>query len=82
MKTRHFKERMSQRGIRKRVVELVLEYGRVLHKNKRQLDCKAIDSLISELDNTKSTLLDARKKGGVVVVLEGECLITTYGLGR
>jgi len=81
-KTKHFQKRQTQRVIKDKIVEFVLEYGTALHDGKVRLDRKSIKSVLGELDSYRRLLLDAERKGGVVVVVgDGDTLVTTYALG-
>jgi hypothetical protein len=83
MKTKHFQKRMSQRAIRDDVVAVVLEFGTPLHNGRRRLDNKTIKRELDALDRRRRALLDAQRKGGVVVVVgEEDMLVTTYRVGR
>ena len=77
--TRHFAQRMSQRGVSREMVELVRDYG-VPEGDKlvlgRRDAAKAIDQLMQKL----RVLKRIQDKGGLVVVETGESLITTYNL--
>lgn len=75
--TKHFRERMSQRGVTKRMVDLVLEYGRS-QGDKIILNKKAAQSVLDEIDRIKKDLLKIKDKGGLTVVCSDESLITTY----
>lgn len=78
--TKHIKARMSQRAISQDLVKLVLEYGSLGPNGKVVLNKKTLQALCQELDSLKKSALTALKKGGLVVVEEGETLITTYRL--
>lgn len=75
--TAHIDARMNQRGIRKDLVELALDLGEI-EGDRYVLTEKIIDAELRETRRRMKALTDARKKGGVVVVAEGEALITTY----
>lgn len=75
--TKHFRERMSQRGVTKRMVDLVLEYGRS-QGDKIILNKKVAQSVLDEIDRIKKDLLKIKDKGGLTVVYSDESLITTY----
>lgn len=75
--TTHIDARMNQRGIRKDLVELALDLGEI-ERDRYVLTEKIIDAELRETRRRMKALTDARKKGGVVVVAEGEALITTY----
>ena len=79
-KTKHVKARMSQRAINKELIDLVLNYGNPEADGKVVLNKKTLKALCAALDHLKKTALNALKKGGVVVVEEGEVLLTTYRL--
>ena len=79
--TNHFQARMSQRGLPKKVVDLVLEFGKY-EGDKLFLDKKETQRIIYQIDNLRNTLLKVMDKGGVAVVVEDEILITTYNLDK
>ena len=78
-KTSHIQKRMSQRGIRQKIIDMVISFGetkgdkRILNKN----GCRAV---MAELDAVRQTVMQAMERGGYVVVdVEGK-LLTTYAL--
>jgi len=75
--TRHFSKRMSQRGISRDMVSVVRQYG-ALDGNKVVLGRRAAGQAISELMTQLRTLKKIQDKGGLVIVEDGESLITTY----
>ena len=79
--TNHFKSRMSQRGLPKKVIDLVLEFGKN-EGDKLFLDRKETQKIIYQIDNHINNLLKVMDKGGVAVVVEDEILITTYNLDK
>ncbi len=79
--TNHFQARMSQRGLPKKVVDLVLEFGKY-EGDKLFLDKKETQRIIYQIDNLRNILLKVMDKGGVAVVVEDETLITTYNLDK
>ncbi|MDS1314371.1 DUF4258 domain-containing protein [Aliarcobacter butzleri] len=79
--TNHFKSRMSQRGISKKVIDLVLAFGKD-EGDKLFLDKKETQRIIYQIDNLRNTLLKVMDKGGVAVIVEDETLITTYNLDK
>lgn len=79
--TKHFQNRMSQRGLPKKIIDLVLEFGKD-KGDKLILNRKETQKLIDEVDNFKRDLLKVMDKGGVTVVLDNESLVTTYNLDR
>ena len=79
--TNHFQARMSQRGLPKQVIDLVLEFGKY-EGDKLFLDKKETQRIIYQIDNLRNILLKVMDKGGVAVVVEDETLITTYNLDK
>ena len=75
--TNHFLARMSQRGISKKLVDLVCEYGKE-KGDKLILNKKTTQTLIKEIDSMRKELLRIMDKGGVTVVLDNDALITAY----
>lgn len=75
--TAHIDARMNQRGIRKDLVELALNLGEI-EGDRYILTEKIIDAELREIRRRTKALTEARKKGGVVVVADGEALLTTY----
>lgn len=75
--TAHIDARMNQRGIRKELVSLALDLGRI-EGDRYVLDTKTIRAEMSELRRKLKFLDDADRKGGVVVVAAGDSLVTTY----
>lgn len=68
---------MSQRGLPKRLLELVLEFGKE-NGDKLILNKKATKKVIEEIDTIRKELLKVLDKGGVTVVLDNDILITAY----
>ncbi len=72
-KTKHFQQRMGQRGISQAMIDLILGYGDnegskvVLSRKKSEQLREALRTLMKIVD-----------KGGLVVVAEGDAQITTY----
>lgn len=75
--TAHIDARMNQRGIRKDLVELALDLGEI-EGDRYILTEKMIDAELQKIRRRTKALTEARKKGGVVVVADGEALLTTY----
>ena len=75
--TTHIDVRMNQRGIRKELVSLALDLGRI-EGDRYVLDTKTIRAEMCELRRKLKFLDDAERKGGVVVVAAGDYLVTTY----
>jgi len=78
-KTRHIQQRMSQRGINKAMVEMVVKFGKY-QGDKVVFNRKGIDAVLAELEQLKKNALKAREKGGLVVVDVNGLMITTYAL--
>ncbi len=76
-KTRHIHQRMNQRGITQRMVEIVSDFG-VEDGDKQILDKGNLDLLIKSMDKLRSEFLRLRDKGGLVVVESGDTQITAY----
>jgi hypothetical protein len=68
---------MNQRGITKRMIDLVLEYGEPV-QDKAVLGKKEAQRLIEEMNDKLRLLKKICDKGGVVVVADGGAIITTY----
>ena len=75
--TRHFDQRMNQRGITRQLVELALEHGAWIG-DRCTLDRKGLDQVIKRCDELRRVALKARDKGGIVVVEAGGAEVTTY----
>lgn len=75
--TTHIDARMNQRGIRKELVSLALDLGRI-EGDQYILDAKTIRAEMCDLRRKLKFLDDAERKGGVIVVAAGNNLITTY----
>lgn len=75
--TKHCQARLSQRGLPKRLVDLVLEFGKD-NGDKLILNKKTTQKVINELDAMRSELLKVMDKGGVTVVVDNNSLITAY----
>ena len=68
---------MSQRGVSRDMVSVVRQYG-ALDGNKVVLGRRAAGLAISELMAQLRTLKKIQDKGGLVIVEDGESLITAY----
>lgn len=75
--TQHAQKRMSQRGITRAMVDLVLEYGDV-DQDKAYLDRNHTLQLVTELDAKLKIAKKILDKGGCVVVESGAAVVTTY----
>ena len=68
---------MSQRGISKKLLDLVYAYGKE-KGDKLTLNRKTTQKVINEIDSMRKELLRIMDKGGVTVVLDNDTLITAY----
>lgn len=75
--TRHFKQRMSQRGVSLEMVELVLAHG-TADQDRYILSRKEAQERLELLQREERLLKKILDKGGVVVVADNDALITTY----
>jgi len=78
-KTRHIQQRMSQRGIKQSMIDLVINFGKP-QGDKVILNRKGIDCVLIELEKLKKNALKIREKGGLVVVDVNDALLTAYSL--
>lgn len=78
-RTRHFQRRMSQRGIGLELVELARQFGEP-NQDRIVLGRKHLSQLLAAIRDLERTAKKALDKGGIVVVEDGEALITTYRL--
>lgn len=78
-RTRHIHQRISQRGIASRLLDLTAQFG-VDCGDKIILDRKNTESLLSEIDKVRKDLLEIHIKGGLVVVESDGTQITAYNL--
>ena len=77
--TKHFQQRMSQRGMNRSMVDLTLQFGEV-EQDRHVLGRKAALALLDRLQQEARALKKIVDKGGIAVVTEGESLVTTYNL--
>ncbi|MDP3587643.1 MAG: hypothetical protein Q8R58_06300 [Sulfuricurvum sp.] len=75
--TQHSLARMSQRGLPKRLIDLVCEFGKE-QGDKFILNKKSTQKMINELDSMRKELLKIMDKGGITVVVNDDTLITAY----
>ena len=75
--TKHCQSRMSQRGLPKRLLDIVLEFGKD-SGDKLILNKKATQKVLDEIDTIRKELLKIMDKGGVTLVLDNDALITAY----
>lgn len=75
--TVHIQQRMGQRGITGRMIDVVLEHGH-LDRDKVVLGRKEAQRLLDEMRAKEAVLKKIIDKGGLVVVSDNDALITTY----
>ncbi len=75
--TKHFADRMNQRGISQSMVALVLEYGEQC-QDRIILTKKRLKKLVAFRGEDHKTLMKLLDKGGCTVVLDEGSLVTTY----
>lgn len=77
--TRHAFQRMNQRGITGEMIDIVLHYGEVSQdKAKSTLGKKAAEKVLAHLQQEIKVVKKVLDKGGVVVVVQDDTVITTY----
>ena len=79
-KTLHIQKRMSQRGITNDLLNLTLAFGTKTGSDRYILNRKGCQNLIDSLRHVEKIAIKAIDKGGLVVIKEGDSLITTYNL--
>lgn len=79
--TQHVQQRMSQRGINRDMIDLALDHGSV-EQDKFILGQKEASALLTDLERKVRMLKKIVDKGGIVVVAEGQSLITAYNCTR
>jgi hypothetical protein len=75
--THHARQRMTQRGITRAMIDLVLEFGEV-NQDKAYLDKKHAHQLVRELEEKLRIAKKILDKGGCVVVEASDAILTTY----
>ncbi|WP_299314481.1 hypothetical protein [uncultured Halomonas sp.] len=70
-------QRMGQRGINERLVEITSQYG-TDHGDRIVLSRKNAEELLAGLDALRKDLIKIQEKGGIVVVESGETQVTVY----
>lgn len=78
-KTRHIQQRMSQRGIKEGMLNIVQEFG-CWQDDKCILNKKACSSVLEELDLIRKQVIKMQEKGGLVLVQDNGMDITAYRL--
>jgi len=76
----HAEQRLSQRGISRRLVDFALRHGRI-EGNKRVLDRNESRRIIDQLNEELRLAKRVMDKGGITIVDGGDTLITAYNLG-
>ncbi|TDK61192.1 DUF4258 domain-containing protein [Sapientia aquatica] len=76
-KTKHVAARQSQRGITSSMVDYVAING-IEENDKIILGRKEVLQLLAAIKDEERLLMKILDKGGVVVVAEGDSIITTY----
>ena len=71
-------EQMKQRAIGQRLVDLTLEFCAECHDDKVILNRQSLHLLITELKAMEQAAQRAADKGGLVVIREGDTLVTAY----
>jgi glutaredoxin len=75
-------EQTKQRAIGQKLVDLALEFCVECHKDKVILNRQSLQLLITELKAMEQAAQKAADKGGLVVIREGDTLVTTYRFDR
>ena len=78
-KSRHYCNRIQQRGVHQSTVDLAISYG-IKKGDKFILSKKQLRVLLSELDQLRKKVIKAVDQGGIIAVQNDGCLITTYRL--
>ncbi len=76
--TMHAQKRMAQRGINQNVANYVFLNGTPTQRGKISLGKREALQILEKLEDEKRLLKKILDKGGVVVVVDGDTLITTY----
>ena len=79
--TVHAQERMQVRGISKAMVEYVIEHG-TPERDRVILGRKEARLMLDGIQEQQRILMKILDKGGVVVVADGNTVITTYNCQR
>ena len=75
--TQHAQKRMTKRGFTKDMIDFTLDFGET-KGDRWVLNRKMIEQSIGDLERKLRTAKKLRDKGGIVVVAEGESLLTAY----
>ena len=76
-KSRHFCNRIQQRGVHQSTVDLAITYG-IKKGDKFILGKKQLKNLLSELDEIRKKVIKSLDQGGIIAIQNDGCLITTY----
>lgn len=82
--TLHAHQRMNARGISKKMIELVIEYGQIkgekyfLNRAQIKSDLKRIDEQQLSLQRLRGNMIKLLDKGGVTVVSDNGKILTLY----
>jgi hypothetical protein len=79
--TQHAHDRMTQRGLSRRLVDFTLRHGRV-EGDRHVLDRNESRRLIDELEEELRLARRVHDRGGVAVVDSGDTLITAYNVAN
>lgn len=79
--TLHLDRRMNQRAVTRPMLELTLRHGEIMG-DRHVLSRKAIEARLRDLEDELRLLRDMHHKGGVVVVVEGDTVLSTWRLPK
>lgn len=79
--TLHLDRRMNQRAVTRPMLDLALQHGEILG-DRCVLSRKAIEARMRDLEKEMSQLRDLHQKGGIVVVVEGDTILSTWRLPK
>lgn len=77
--SKHARIRMGQRGIPGRMIDLARKHGRI-EGDQWVLDLREAKAVLDSLTAERAALLKIIDKGGVVVVEEGQTIVTAYNI--
>jgi hypothetical protein len=75
--TKHFQQRMSQRGISGDMIEMAQQFG-VIKGDKLELNRRELELLLDRVRSAQRTVMKLLDKGGISIVEAEGALITTY----
>lgn len=79
--TRHIEQRMAQRSVSREMVDFVLRHGSP-EQSRLVVGRKEARQILASLEREVRVARRILGKGGLIVVAEGEALVTTYARGR